>query len=96
MHARIYINIIAVNNTNRRYQSIIIIIDTIFTNIYQYLVSIGNPKPHLLRFRLAAGVFFSFLFLLMRVNHITLHVYDTRSHVRRYLGTALTAPPSEP
>ena len=32
--------------------------NAIFINIRQYSVNIGNPKPCLLRFRLAAGVLF--------------------------------------
>ena len=42
------------------YFIIIIFNNTIFINICQYLINIGNPNPCLLRFRLAAGAFLFF------------------------------------
>ena len=46
--------------SNIEYLIILININDIFININIILIWVGNPKPHLRRFRLAAGVLFVF------------------------------------
>ena len=48
-------NIIALSNTNRVYQLISIAINDTFISISVIVICFGIPKPHLRRFRLAAG-----------------------------------------